>query len=95
MAVTLCNRVPQSVERFGLPYEMMSVLDLERADKDHVAAVVVGSTTSWSPSCWGRLEVVVALALRRIVPPAHWVADGDYSVVVVRIASRRCWRNVV
>ena len=58
MAAILYNEVPQSVERFGLPYGMMLVLDLKHADIDHVITVVVGSTTSWFPSCWGRLEVV-------------------------------------
>ena len=52
--------------------------------------MVVGSTTSWFPSRWGRLEAIVVLALRQIVPPTRWVADGDYLLVVVRIASRRC-----
>ena len=50
----------------------------------------VRSTTSWFPSRWGQLEVVVVLALRRIVPPARWVADGDYSAIVVWIVSRCC-----
>ena len=69
---------------------MMLVLDLKHADIDHVITVVVGSTTSWFPSCWGRLEAVVVLVLWRIMPSARLVADGDYSTVVVRIASRRC-----
>ena len=90
MAVTLCNRVPQSVKRFGLPYGMMSVLDPECADIDYVVTVVVGSTTSWLPSCWRRLETILVLALRGIVPLARWVADEDYSAVVVWIVSRRC-----
>ena len=86
MAVTLCNRVPQSVERFGLPYGMMLVLDPERADINHVVTVVVGSTTSWFPSCWGRLKGVVPSALRQIVLSARWVANGDCLVVVMWIA---------